>query len=57
MLAHITVDLLKEGYRFTRKDGAVGGDGQTAKKRMDSYQHLFIEISFFATYPECCKEV
>jgi RNA-directed DNA polymerase len=29
---HITLDLLKEAYRLTRKDGAVGIDGQTAKE-------------------------
>jgi len=29
---HITLDLLKEAYRRTRKDGAVGVDGQTAKE-------------------------
>lgn len=28
---HIDVDLLREAYRLTRKDGAVGVDGQTAK--------------------------
>ncbi|MCF8083667.1 MAG: group II intron reverse transcriptase/maturase [Deltaproteobacteria bacterium] len=29
---HIDFDLLKEAYRLTRKDGAVGVDGQTAKE-------------------------
>lgn len=29
---HITVGLLREAYRRTRKDGAVGVDGQTAKE-------------------------
>lgn len=29
---HLTLDLLKEAYRLTRKDGAVGVDGQTAKE-------------------------
>jgi RNA-directed DNA polymerase len=29
---HITLDLLKEAYRLTRKDGAAGIDGQTAKE-------------------------
>src|SRR6266478_8601888 len=29
---HIDIDWLKEAYRRTRKDGAVGVDGQTAKK-------------------------
>jgi len=29
---HITLDLLKEAYRLTRKDGAAGVDGQTAKE-------------------------
>ncbi|EFK11833.1 conserved hypothetical protein [delta proteobacterium NaphS2] len=28
---HIDIDLLREAYRLTRKDGAVGVDGQTAK--------------------------
>jgi len=28
---HIDIDLLHEAYRLTRKDGAVGVDGQTAK--------------------------
>ena len=28
---HIDIDFLHEGYRLTRKDGAVGVDGQTAK--------------------------
>ncbi len=28
---HIDVDLLREAYRRTRKDGAVGVDGQTAE--------------------------
>jgi RNA-directed DNA polymerase len=28
---HIDVDLLREAYRLTRKDGAVGVDGQTAE--------------------------
>lgn len=27
---HIDIEMLKEAYRRTRKDGAVGGDGQTA---------------------------
>jgi hypothetical protein len=27
---HIDLDWLKEAYRLTRKDGAVGIDGQTA---------------------------
>ena len=29
---HIDIDWLKEAYRRTRKDGAVGVDGQTAKE-------------------------
>jgi len=29
---HIDFELLKEAYRLTRKDGAVGVDGQTAKE-------------------------
>jgi len=29
---HIDVDFLREAYRRTRKDGAVGVDGQTAAK-------------------------
>lgn len=29
---HIDIDFLKEAYRRTRKDGAVGVDGQTAKQ-------------------------
>ncbi len=28
---HIDLDWLREAYRLTRKDGAVGVDGQTAK--------------------------
>ena len=27
-----TMDWMKEAYRRTRKDGAVGGDGQTARQ-------------------------
>jgi len=29
---HIDLELLKESYRLTRKDGAIGVDGQTAKE-------------------------
>ena len=29
---HIDLELLKEAYRLTRKDGAVGIDGKTAKE-------------------------
>lgn len=30
LLAHIDIDLLREAYRLTRKDGAIGIDGQSA---------------------------
>jgi retron-type reverse transcriptase len=29
---HMDLDLLREAYRLTRKDGAVGVDGQTARE-------------------------
>src|SRR5438876_10990677 len=29
---HIDIELLREAYRLTRKDGAVGVDGQTAEE-------------------------
>ena len=38
---HIDFELLKEAYRLTRKDGAVGVDGQTAKEYKENLEeHL-----------------
>ena len=35
---HIDVEFLKEAYRRTRKDGAVGVDGQTAARYADNLE-------------------
>jgi RNA-directed DNA polymerase len=35
---HINLDLLKEAYRLTRKSGAVGVDGQTAKEYAENLE-------------------
>ena len=52
---HIDLAFLKEAYRRTRKDGAVGVDGQTAQayaedleKNLESLLHRFKSGAYFA---------
>lgn len=42
---HIDFELLKEAYRLTRKDGAVGVDGQTAKEYGENLEENLQDLS------------
>ena len=41
---HIDLELLKEAYRLTRKDGAVGVDGQTAKEYKENLEENLLDL-------------
>jgi hypothetical protein len=52
---HIDLDLLREAYRLTRKDGAVGVDGQTAQEYAENLEENLRDLldSTFAIFPRC----
>ena len=41
---HIDLDLLREAYRLTRKDGAAGVDGQTAQEYAENLEENFRDL-------------
>ena len=57
---HIDIDWLRKAYALTRKDGAVGVDGQSAEdyeiNLKDNLQDLLNRGSLARTWPHPCDE-